>query len=101
MAAEGSKHLRGVVLGTAQGERRIACDALVLSLGLAPRDGLLRMGDELPIVGAGDVVVPGCTPDEAAQSGAAAGTGDPSVPPIPASFPWAAAATSACARTSR
>jgi sarcosine oxidase, subunit alpha len=87
VAAEGTKRLRGVVLGTAQGERRVGCDALVLSVGLAPRDGLLRMGDDLPIVGAGDVVAPGCTPEEAAESGAAAGAGDTSIPREPRPVP--------------
>ncbi len=37
----------------------------MISLGYAPRDGLLRMGADLPIVGAGDVVLPGCTLEEA------------------------------------
>jgi sarcosine oxidase, subunit alpha len=87
LAAEGSKLLRGVVLGTAQGERHVACDALVLSLGLAPRDGLLRMGDDLPIAGAGDVVAPGCGVDEAAASGAAAGTGGATAPREPQAVP--------------
>jgi sarcosine oxidase subunit alpha len=76
VAAEGTKHLSEVVLGTVRGERRIACDALVISLGLAPRDGLLRMGEDLPITGAGDVVLPGCTVDEAMDSGAKAGAGE-------------------------
>ena len=75
VAAVGTKHLREVVLGTAQGERRVTCDTLVISMGLAPRDGLLRMGDDLPISGAGDVVLPGCTVDEAVDSGTKAGAG--------------------------
>ena len=76
VSAVGTKHLAEVVLGTAQGERRVACDVLVISVGLAPRDGLLRMGDDLPITGAGDVVLPGCTVEEAMDSGANAGAGE-------------------------
>jgi sarcosine oxidase, subunit alpha len=71
--AEGNKKLTSVVIRDGGGERRIACDALVLSLGLAPRDGLLRMATATePVVAAGDVLVPGCTPEEAEASGRAA-----------------------------
>jgi sarcosine oxidase subunit alpha len=74
--AEGRGRLASVVLREAGRERRIACDALVLSAGLAPRDGLLRMGSELPTVnGAGQVVAPGCTPEEAIRDGEHAGRG--------------------------
>jgi sarcosine oxidase subunit alpha len=74
--AEGRRSLTGVVIRVAGKERRIGCDALVLSLGLAPRDGLLRMaGTGEPFVGAGDVVIPGCTPEEAEASGRTAARG--------------------------
>jgi sarcosine oxidase subunit alpha len=90
LAAQGKGRVESVVLGTARGERTVACDSVVLSLGYAPRDGLLRMGDDLPITGAGDVVTPGCTLDQAAASGARAGSSagmadernDPVQPPL-------------------
>jgi sarcosine oxidase subunit alpha len=74
--AEGRKEVRAAVVLTADGPRRVECDAIVLSLGLTPRDELLRMGNGLPVVGAGDVVVPGCSPQEAAESGRRAGRGE-------------------------
>ena len=74
LAARGKGRVESVLLGTARGERTVACDSVVLSLGYAPRDGLLRMGDDLPITGAGDVVAPGCTPEEAEASGVRAGS---------------------------
>ena len=67
--AEGRGHVTAVVLDTPDGERRVACDTLILSLGLAPRDALLRMGAELPVCGAGDAVWPGCTIEQAEGSG--------------------------------
>jgi sarcosine oxidase subunit alpha len=80
---EGKGAVSAVVLGTRQGQRTIACDGLVLSVGYAPRDGLLRMGADLPIAGAGDVVLPGCDPAEAEASGrrAAQGHDDEAVEP--------------------
>jgi sarcosine oxidase subunit alpha len=77
VSASGRRHLDGVVIRDDGGERRIPCDALVLATGLAPRDGLLRMGSELAVLGAGDVVSPGCTPEEAILDGARAGRGEP------------------------
>ncbi|MBI3648869.1 MAG: (2Fe-2S)-binding protein [Actinobacteria bacterium] len=76
VAAVGKRQVTGVVFATRLGERRVACDTLVLSLGLEPRDGLLRVGEGLPVIGAGDVVAPGCTLDEALESGARAGAGE-------------------------
>ena len=79
--AEGRRSLTGVVIREGGAERRIACDALVVSLGFAPRDGLLRMvPPEEPFVGAGDVVIPGCTPEQAEASGRRAARGDPDEP---------------------
>lgn len=75
IAAEGRNHLRAVRLSTQQGERRIECDVLTLSVGSAPRDGLLRMSGDLSVTGAGEVVLPGCSLEEAEASGAAAGAG--------------------------
>ncbi len=88
VAAEGRKGVRAVVVDTDQVTRRIQCDALVLSLGFAPRDGLLRQGAGLPVLGAGDAVWPGCTLEEAVESGTKAGLGEadggrePELPPV-------------------
>ena len=74
IAAVGRKQVRAVRVNLPLGERRIDCDVLVLSLGFSPRDALLRMtmrGE--PVVGAGDVVLPGCSLDEAVKSGTEAG----------------------------
>ncbi len=76
--AEGGKALTGVVVRQGGRERRIRCDALVLSLGHAPRDSLLRMAPTEPVVGAGDVILPGCSLEEAEASGKAAGLGEAS-----------------------
>ena len=75
VAALGKKQLVAVAVGTREGTRGIHCDALVLSIGFAPRDSLLRMAGDLPVTGAGDVILPGCSLDEAETSGAAAGRG--------------------------
>ena len=75
IAAEGRSHLTAVRVSTQQGERRIECDVLTLSVGSAPRDGLLRMSGDLSVTGAGEVVLPGCSLEEAEASGAAAGAG--------------------------
>ena len=78
----------------------------MLSIGYAPRDGLLRMGADLPIIGAGDVVRPGCTLEEAEASGRRAGAGaeaekgDADAPRSRRHRRWEPEATSACARTS-
>jgi sarcosine oxidase, subunit alpha len=63
--ALGRRQLSAVVAGGT----RISADALALSLTLVPRDGLLRQGRGLPVVGAGDAVDPGCTLAEAEASG--------------------------------
>ncbi len=71
----GGEAVRAVTIQTDAGRERIACDALVLSLGLSPRDDLLRMGPDDPVIGAGDVIHPGCSLDEAVESGRRAGAG--------------------------
>jgi sarcosine oxidase subunit alpha len=76
VAAQGDGCVRSVTLATGEGERRVACDGLVLSAGRDPRDALLRMSVEAETLGAGDVVWPGCTPDEAEASGRSAGGGE-------------------------
>jgi sarcosine oxidase subunit alpha len=80
LRAEGRRRVRGVVLADG---RRVPCDALVVSLGPSPRDGLLRMADDPAVVGAGEVDLPGCTLDEAEDSGARAGSGEGTAPRPP------------------
>ncbi len=74
--ARGRRALRRVVVSAPAGTTSIDCDLLVLSLGLVPRDALLRQAIGLPGAGAGDVVLPGCSLDEAVESGRAAGVGE-------------------------
>lgn len=73
--ANGRRRLESVDVETAEGPRRLTCDALVLALGLEPRDGLIRIGSDLPVVGAGDVRRPGCTLEEARVDGTGAAAG--------------------------
>ena len=80
LEARGPKQVSSVTVLTPEGRRAFACDALVLSLGWAPRDTLLRMTADPEVVGAGDVVLPGCTIDDAERSGRAAGRGEPDEP---------------------
>jgi sarcosine oxidase subunit alpha len=76
--AEGRRHVTGVVVREGARERRIPCDALVMALDLSPRDGVLRMAAAgEPFVGAGDVVMPGCSLEEAEASGRRVAGGDP------------------------
>jgi len=77
----GRRQVRGVQVRTASSaERRIACDSVIVALGMAPRDGLLRMAAELPLpvapVGAGEVIDPGCALEAAERSGERAGRGE-------------------------
>jgi sarcosine oxidase subunit alpha len=65
---------------------RHTCDALVLSLGLAARDGLARQAAGLPVALAGDAAEPGCSLDEAEASGQRCGASEPNPPtdvPLP------------------
>jgi sarcosine oxidase subunit alpha len=73
--ALGRRGVTAVEIDSPGGIRRIRADALVVGLGSVPRDDLLRMGAGLPVAGAGESVRPGCTFEEAAASGAAAGAG--------------------------
>ena len=75
IAAEGDRHVNAVIVETPSGRERISCDTLVLSLGWAPRDALLRMGTDQEVAGAGEVVAPGCTLEEAEASGRRAANG--------------------------
>ncbi len=88
VSANGRGRLTGVTVDTPEGRRTYRCDALVLSLGLSPRDSLLRMAADDPVSGAGDVIWPGCTLLEAEQTGRAAGRGELVQPREP--DPWPA-----------
>lgn len=76
VSAQGRKQVSSVVVETPTGRRTLACDVLVLSLGLAPRDALLRMATVENVTAAGDVVWPGCSLDEAVESAAKASGGE-------------------------
>ncbi len=78
----GGGRLRAVVVETGGGRRTLSCDALVLALGLEPRNGLLRQahpGIAEPVQGAGEAVLPGCTVAEAEASGIAAASPDSTI----------------------
>ena len=68
VAAEGKMRVHAVVLATADGSERIACDTLVLSLGWSPRDELIRMGTPEEVTGAGEVIARGCSVEVAEAS---------------------------------
>jgi sarcosine oxidase subunit alpha len=91
--ASGSGTVRSVVIES-RGERRaLGCDALVLSLGLEPRDGLARQAVVEPVATAGDVAMPGCTAAEAEASGRATAS-EVGAAPAPAPVVAAPAAAS-------
>jgi len=83
VAARGRSGVRAVAVAAGGVREEIACDALVLGLGLWPRDGLLRMAEAEPVIAAGDLARPGCSLAEAEETGRAAGAGEP-VEPTPA-----------------
>lgn len=86
VAAHGRHAVRAVELEEGSGSRRHPCDALVLSTGLAPRDGLVRQAGGLPVVAAGDVASPGASLADAEASGRRAGLGEEAEPvasPLP------------------
>jgi sarcosine oxidase subunit alpha len=78
---------RSVTAVVVEGYGRIACDVLVLARAFSPRDGLLRQGDGLAVVGAGQVVLPECSLEQAEESGRRAVFGKPlaaTAQPLPA-----------------
>lgn len=85
--ATGRKQVECVVLEGAAGRTTVACDTLVLSLGLEPRDALLRGASGVEVVGAGDVVEPGCSVEQAAESGRRAIRGGGERAPDPEAAP--------------
>jgi sarcosine oxidase subunit alpha len=82
VAAEGRKAVTAAKVMARSETHTFDCDAIVVSLGLSPRDGLLRMGNGLPVVAVGDALSPGCSIDEAADQGTRAGAGDPVEAPL-------------------
>ncbi len=95
IAARGAGRVNAVVIESALGRQVVTCDALVLSLGLAPRSNLLRQGTGLGVVGAGDVVAPGCSLEAAAESGRLAGAGA-TPPSVDAALPVCGSAGFVC-----
>ena len=77
VSANGGRRLTGVTVDTPEGRRSFACDGLVLSLGLAPRDTLVRMAADDPVTVAGDAATPGCSIEDAIDDGRRAGRGEP------------------------
>ncbi len=80
---EGALGRKSVLAVSLEGRGRLSCDALVISRAFAPRDSLLRQGQGLPVVGAGQVVLPGCSLEEAEASGRQAVSGKASAPLAP------------------
>ena len=78
--ASGRGRLARVEVAHPGGRETIACDGLVLSTGLVPRDSLLRQAEGLPVAGAGDAVLPGCSLEGATESGRAAAPGGAGAP---------------------
>jgi len=81
--AVGRRAVRGVILVDG---RNIPCDMLVIARAFAPRNSLLRQADGLPVVGAGQVVLPNCSLEEAEESGRGAAVGEEVAeitPPLP------------------
>ena len=74
-AAEGRTAVAAVTVESSAGRERLACDGVVVSLGLVPRDGLLRQAQGQEAVGAGDAVAPGAGLEAAMASGRLAGLG--------------------------
>jgi sarcosine oxidase subunit alpha len=69
LEAKGRRHVTAVVVRAGGREETIACDTLVLSLGFAPRDSLLRQAPHCQVDGAGDVLTPGLSVSAAIESG--------------------------------
>ncbi|HEY2803331.1 MAG TPA: 2Fe-2S iron-sulfur cluster-binding protein, partial [Actinomycetota bacterium] len=76
--AHGSKAISSVDIAAGDETRTLRCDALVLSVGLEPRDGLLRMATELDAVVAAGDAAGAFGLDAAEESGVRAGRGETS-----------------------
>jgi sarcosine oxidase, subunit alpha len=62
VSAHGRRRVRSVVVRERGRERRLRCDALVLSTGLAPRDELARMAPGEPVEVVGDAALDDAVP---------------------------------------
>jgi sarcosine oxidase subunit alpha len=67
--ARGRGAVRGAEIKSEKGTRRIACDTIVMALGTTPRDALFRQAGHLSVIGAGEVIAPGCSVTDAVESG--------------------------------
>jgi sarcosine oxidase subunit alpha len=74
--ARGRRSLRAVVVDRVDGRKQLPCDALVLSLGLVPRNGLALQAAGLPVVTVGDAASPGQDLAKVEEQGRRAGLGD-------------------------
>lgn len=96
-AARGRRCVTGVVIEHGGRREVVPCDTLVLSLGYAPRDGLLRQALHCTVDAAGDVVLPGGSVDSVILSGRNAARQAPAVaPPEPNALPGAPTAGIVC-----
>jgi sarcosine oxidase, subunit alpha len=82
--ANGRRGVKSVIVECSGKRERLRCDALVVGLGLTARDGLARQGHGLPVVSAGDAAQPGCSLEEAENSGRRAGLGETVQTSLPA-----------------
>jgi sarcosine oxidase, subunit alpha len=62
VSAHGWGHVRSVIVRERGQERRLRCDALVMSTGLSPRDELARMARDEPVEVVGDAAGDGDIP---------------------------------------
>jgi len=90
VAAKGGRRVHSVIVERSGREEEIACDTLVLSLGLAPRQGLALQAAGGPVATVGDAASPGISLDAAEEQGRRAGAGqgvepaaDPALPTAP------------------
>ncbi|HLJ68429.1 MAG TPA: 2Fe-2S iron-sulfur cluster-binding protein [Chloroflexota bacterium] len=75
VAARGRESVRSVVVDRGAFREEIQCDALVLSLGLVPRDALALQAAGLPVVTIGDAASPGLDFGQVEEQGRHAGIG--------------------------
>jgi sarcosine oxidase subunit alpha len=59
---DGNGQVRSAVIRDSRGEHVIRCDLVVASIGLEPRNNLLRQSESAAVTGAGDVVSPQVVP---------------------------------------
>jgi sarcosine oxidase subunit alpha len=75
VAAKGRASVLAVVMNRNSTREELPCDALVLSLGLVPRDGLALQAVGLPVTLVGDAASPGLDLAAAEDQGRRAGSG--------------------------